>query len=300
LTYPGAFHHATNRGHNGEAILADALHKSMFLDLLREKVQRYRIRLLAFCLMDNHYHLVIQNTSGRMSDFFRNLNTQYAFYYRRVKGGKGYVFQSRYHSTLIQDESYLLTALLYTLQNPLRAGIVDNCLSYRWSSARFYFDDDGDPCLDHAFVRRLLGDKTAFLERLNGRLLPPMPLLRTALGPVLGANDFLPEAVNRFERRNTPGAVQHRRHDDFGFDPVEKVIWEFERRHSVTADNLDTHTLAGKRLRGELLVQLRDWAGMTFREISELLPFSDLQYKTLMPMYQRAKKLLNSKSAIKV
>jgi putative transposase len=100
LTYRG-FHHCMNRGHNGEAILAGNKTKQVFLDLLAEKVKKYRMRLFTYCLMDNHYHLVLQNASGRMSDFFRNLNTHFEFFYRKNMSGQGYVFQSRFQSTIM-------------------------------------------------------------------------------------------------------------------------------------------------------------------------------------------------------
>jgi putative transposase len=85
FTYRGAFHHCMNRGHGGEAILAGDERKRIFLDLLGEKAIKYHLRLFAYCLMDNHYHLVLQNASGRMSDFFRNLSTQYAFFSEKLR-----------------------------------------------------------------------------------------------------------------------------------------------------------------------------------------------------------------------
>ncbi len=78
FTYSGAFHHCMNRGIGGEAILAGDKNKTAFLDLMAEKVNHYRMRLFAYAIMDTHYHLILQNASGRMSEFFRNLNTQYA------------------------------------------------------------------------------------------------------------------------------------------------------------------------------------------------------------------------------
>jgi REP element-mobilizing transposase RayT len=69
-------------GVNNVKIFPDDRHKSMLVKLLAEYVRRYRMRLFTYCVMDNHYHLVLENTSGRLSDFFKGLNTGYAFYYR--------------------------------------------------------------------------------------------------------------------------------------------------------------------------------------------------------------------------
>lgn len=73
-----------------------------------------------------------------MSDFFKQLNGQFGTIYRKNQGGKGYVFQDRFKSMLIQDNSYLLMVIAYVLNNPVRARLVDNFIDYKWSSALFY------------------------------------------------------------------------------------------------------------------------------------------------------------------
>jgi len=71
--------------------------------------------------MDNHYHLVLDNSSGKMSEYFKRLNGQYGMYYRKITGGKGYVFQGRFNSTLIEKDAYLLHSIAYLLRNPVRS-----------------------------------------------------------------------------------------------------------------------------------------------------------------------------------
>lgn len=295
FSYPGAFHHCMNRGHNGEPILAGDELKKAFLDMLAEKVIKYRIRLFAYCLMDNHYHLVLQNASGRMSDFFRNLNTHYAFFYRRHKGGKGYVFQNRFHSTIIADDEYLKMAIIYVLQNPLRAGLAEDHHEYLWSSGRLYSEKKKPQWLDADYVLELFGGRKGLAGIMKSDSLGELPLLRTPLGPVLGEEDFLKRALEKFERRHEPDAVKKRRRDDYDFDPVEKVIREFEGEYKVKIDDLATGHYVGKRLRAELLVRLRDLAGMTYKEISEFDIFADLQYASLRQLYQNAHKDLYGK-----
>jgi len=74
LTFEGAYHHAMNRGINGEEIFAQNQNKFQFLDLLKESSNKFKIRIPAYCLMKNHYHLILENSSGKISDFFRYLN----------------------------------------------------------------------------------------------------------------------------------------------------------------------------------------------------------------------------------
>ena len=139
ITYPGAYHHVMNRGDDGNDIFAGNKKKSQFLDYLEGASSQMKIRIFAYCSIDNHYHLVLENSSGRMSDFLKLLNGQYGMYYRKMYGGKGYVFQSRFKSTIIEDDGYLIKSIEYLLQNPVRAGIVSFAENYIWSSIHYYF-----------------------------------------------------------------------------------------------------------------------------------------------------------------
>jgi REP element-mobilizing transposase RayT len=275
-----------NRGLHGEYIFPDDTHKAAFLELLAAKVRLYRIRLFAYCIMDNHYHLVLENNSGRMADFFRNLNTHYAFYYRKKNGGKGYVFQSRYVSTLIQNDAYLKLAIIYILQNPLRAGIVKNYCEYIWSSANHYFKKKHPEWLDARFVNGLFGSRMQLDEVASGELGKELPATKTVFGPVLGDENFLTKALEHYERRQEPDAVKKRRRDDFGFEPVEKIVQEFERSWGVKINEIDTGKIWGKKLRAELLANLRDATGLKYREIIEIPIFSDLHYLSLAHLYR--------------
>lgn len=284
-----------NRGINGEAILAGKKQKNDFLDLLADKVVTYRMRLFAYAIMDTHYHLVLENASGRMSDFFRNLNTHYASYYRMHKGGKGYVFQSRFVSTLIQDDAYLKQAIIYLLRNPVKAGITDFYRNYPWSSAAAYFTKEHPSWIDTGFVRGLFGSLENMTHAVGGPSHGKLPVLKTRLGPVLGDESFAEKALEKFERRTCQETVKKKRWDDFDYDPVEKVIQEFERARGVKIEDINVGTWQGKRLRAELLFRLRDLAGLKFREIIELPIFSDLQYLSMSRLYQNHKLKVSKK-----
>ena len=274
-----------NRGINGEAIFKADKHKTVFLDILADNVDKFRMRLFAYCIMDNHYHLVLENASGRMSDFFRNLNTQYAFYYRKQTGGKGYVFQNRYISTIIQDDAYLKQAIIYVLANPLHAGIIDNFRKYPWSSAKAYFQKAKLKWLDGEFVQELFGSQINLAGAIQMKGSDKLPLLKTRLGPVLGNESFVEKALERYERRLEPDGMKKKRRGDFYFEPVAKVIQEFERDKGIKIDDINIGKLNGKRLRTELLVLLHDLTGLKYREIIEISIFSDLHYLSMSRLY---------------
>jgi len=106
LTYPGAFHHVMNRGIRGEYIFPGDGDKQTFLEILSEKAKLLGVRLIGYCVMNHHYHVLLENRSGRMSALLKQVNGSYGIYYRRKHGGKGYVFQSRFRSTLIQGRHW--------------------------------------------------------------------------------------------------------------------------------------------------------------------------------------------------
>ena len=265
-------------------------YKTVFLDILADKVDKFRLRLFAYCIMDNHYHLVLENASGRMSDFFRNLNTQYAFYFRKQTGGKGYVFQSRYVSTIIQDDAYLKQAIIYVLANPLQAEIIDDFRKYPWSSAKTYFQKAKLKWLDSEFVQELFGSQNNLADAIQMEGSEKLSLLKTRLGPVLGDESFVEKALERYERRLEPDGMKKKRRDDFYFEPVAKVIQEFERDKGIKIDDINIGKLNGKRLRTELLVLLHDLTGLKYREIIEIPIFSDLHYLSMSRLYHNFSK----------
>jgi len=274
-----------NRGINGEAIFKADKHKTVFLDILADKVDKFRMRLFAYCIMDNHYHLVLENASGRMSDFMRNLNTQFAFYFRKQTGGKGYVFQNRFVSTIIQDDAYLKQAIVYVLQNPVQAGIVDNFRKYPWSSVKANFQKAKLKWLDGKFVQELFGSQNNLAGAIQLAGSEKLTLLKTRLGPVLGDESFVEKALERYERRLEPDGMKKKRRDDFYFEPVAKVIQEFERDKGIKIDDINIGKLHGKQLRTELLVLLHDLTGLKYREIIEIPIFSDLHYLSMSRLY---------------
>jgi putative transposase len=89
LTYPGAFHHVMNRGIRGEYIFPDDADKRIFLEFLAEKAKILGVHLIGYCVMNNHYHVLLENNSGRMSALLKVVNGSYGIYYRRKHGGQG-------------------------------------------------------------------------------------------------------------------------------------------------------------------------------------------------------------------
>lgn len=290
ITYPGAYHHAMNRGFEGRAIFSDNRNKTHFLDLLSNKSKKLKIKILAYCVMDSHYHLVIENSSGRMSDFFKQLNGEYGMYYRKIAGGKGYVFQDRYKSILIEKDSYLIDVIIYVLQNPLRAKIVKSAGKYNWSSMNEYFSSKESGIVDAELVSELFGSKEELFTLVESRRLEELPVRNTRRGHILGGREFEEKSVERFDRRENRQSGGMLREDDRYFEPIDKVIWEFERSKGIKIEDIKIDTHQGKRRRGDLLMLLKERAGLRYSQISEFDIFSDLRFDSLRGIYRNMRK----------
>ena len=292
LTFQNAFHHIMNRGINGENIFQNDDDKLYFIKLLKDKIKLFRIRLLAYCLLNNHYHISLQNTSNKLSDFMKQVNGEYGMYYRKVHGGKGYVFQNRYKSTLIQDNKYLIQVILYILLNPVKAKITGNAFRYNWSSINEYFKNNSETITDVKFIEELFQTPNVFcslLQENTNRILSPKI---TRFGNILGDEQFIKSAIKKYDRRKEIiNSTKKRILDNkFSFNKAEEIIRNFEFYIKIKINTLDINTLYGKQIRTLLLVELKEKAGLTYSQINEYPLFQSLKYSSLREIYRRAHK----------
>jgi len=134
IEFKGALYHITTSGNASQAIFLNEGDFADFLRILGSVVKRYHFLLHAFCLMDNHYHLLIETPEGNLSKGMRQLNGLYTQRFNRKHHRVGHLFQGRYKAILVDKDNYLLELSRYIVLNPVRAGIVKNPKDYRWSS----------------------------------------------------------------------------------------------------------------------------------------------------------------------
>jgi putative transposase len=132
---PG-IHHVTCRGNNKRSIYEDVDDRNRFLLMLGRVASRYGWKIHAYCLMQNHYHLVIEIDERGMSRGFCELHTGYARSYNKRHGRVNHLFGKRYWSARVEDDSGFLNTCRYVLRNPVRAGLVTEVARWRWSSYR--------------------------------------------------------------------------------------------------------------------------------------------------------------------
>ena len=134
LEFNGALYHITVRGNARQAIFLSRKDFTDFLSILSLTVKRYHFLLHAYCLMDNHYHLLLETPEGNLSKGMRQLNGLYAQHFNKKHQRVGHLLQGRYRSILVDKENYLLELSRYIVLNPVRAGMVEDPKDYRWSS----------------------------------------------------------------------------------------------------------------------------------------------------------------------
>lgn len=129
-------YHIVQRGNNKEKVFETREDKQLFLNILFLNRIRYGFFIHAYCIMNNHYHLLISDNGEDISRIMKNINYTYAKYFNHICNRTGHVFQERFFSEIIDTEAYLYTAINYIHNNPVRSGIVVDESLYEWSSCR--------------------------------------------------------------------------------------------------------------------------------------------------------------------
>jgi REP element-mobilizing transposase RayT len=130
----GALYHITSRGNRQENVYESDADREAFLSILSHVCDRYNWVCYAYCLMDNHYHLLIETPDANLSKGMRQLNGVYTQTFNRIHGRVGHIFQGRYKAILVDKDSYLLELSRYIVLNPVRAGMVHSPAEWPWSS----------------------------------------------------------------------------------------------------------------------------------------------------------------------
>jgi len=135
------YDHIMTQGINKEYIFNDKFQRDMILKIIKEKMQEEPFKVVAYCVMNNHLHLIIHADKHSLIDVMKKINITYAMSYNRKERRVGALFQERYKSENITDENYLFGAIRYVHNNPVQAGMVKSVQDYPWSSIAEYLED---------------------------------------------------------------------------------------------------------------------------------------------------------------
>lgn len=138
VEHEGAVYHILSRGNKAECIFQENADKEYFLQVLRQAAVKYGIEAYAYCIMGNHYHLLMGVPLGLLSKVMHMIQSSFGSYMTRERKWIGHVFAGRYKSLCVEKEEYLLELSRYIHLNPVRAGLVKSPGEYAWSSYRYY------------------------------------------------------------------------------------------------------------------------------------------------------------------
>jgi putative transposase len=207
LELSGALYHVTARGNERQAIFRDDEDREEYLARLARLREKFRFRLLAYCLMTNHLHLAVRRGPEPLSRIMANLQSTYAGWFNRRHGRVGHLFQGRYKAFVVQEDRYLHALLRYIHRNPVQARLVSSARDYRWSSDRSLRGGAGPGWLDVDHTLSLLGESRRsavrrYVELVDGAIARPPYDDREAISQVIVGDE--PFAVAQFQRTAEP------------------------------------------------------------------------------------------------
>ena len=145
IEFPGAFYHVTSRGNERKAVFRTSRDRERFLSYLESAHDRYGAVIHVYCLMENHYHLLLETPRGNLSQILHHINGAYTTYFNIKRGRSGHLFQGRFKGILIEKDAYGEELSRYIHLNPVRAGVVKDPLEYPWSSYPYYIGQKREP-----------------------------------------------------------------------------------------------------------------------------------------------------------
>lgn len=199
IEYPHAYYHVTARGNEQKDIFKNDRDRRKFLEYLESAVSRYRAVIHAWCLMRNHYHLLVETPAGNLSRVMQHINGAYTNYFNIKKKHVGHLFQGRYKAILVDADPYALELSRYIHLNPVRVGLVSNPANYRWSSFQEYTGKQpGATWLRRDFILGYFADgETQAAEKYRRFVEEAMekeqasPLNQSVASTILGSPEFV-------------------------------------------------------------------------------------------------------------
>jgi putative transposase len=258
----------TSRGDGREAIFRGDGDRLVFLEVLAGVWERFNWVIHAYCLMTNHYHLLIETPEGNLAKGMRELNGVYTQRFNRIHRRGGHVFQGRYKAILVQKETYLLELARYVVLNPVRAHMVASAGDYPWSSYRAMIGDVAPPdWLETRAILNLFGQAEGqaiasyrnFIAAGPGE---PSPWGKLKRQVFLGTDAFVASmqsrVPSRLDRREVPQARRR---------PVPRPLHEYAQAHADRNEAIKAAYASG----GYTMREIGEYYGLHLSRVSRIV-----------------------------
>ena len=293
IEYPGAWYHVMNRGRRRENIFASPKDYEMFIGILQEASEMWNLQVAAYCLMANHYHLLLNTPDGNISRCLRHINGVYTQRYNRRHRKDGQLFRGRYKAVLVDGDSYLLEVLRYIHTNPLKAGLVTHLDDFRWSSHKGYTSRAKKwDWLYKEFLLTLFSEKSRQAKKTYMEFVlqkEPEAIAKfyskKNLSSILGDDDFKEWIKEKFQdvrlHREIPES------NILAPDP-EKIMELVSRRFTIKKESLTKSRRGTENVPRDIAVYLvRRYSKETLAEIGRY--FNITNYSTVSSIIERVK-----------
>jgi REP element-mobilizing transposase RayT len=273
IEYPGAFYHVTSRGNERRDIYKSQKDREKFLSYLESAVVRYGAVIHGYCLMSNHYHLLLETPAGNLSRIMRHINGAYTTYFNVKRKRAGHLFQGRYKAILVEADEYAAELSRYIHLNPVRATMVARPDEHPWSSYRFYIGQSRAPeWLKTDFILDYFGEDNAtahkryraFVEDLLSREYES-PLQGVVASTVLGSPEFVAEVTE----------WDHGKHRDERNVPALKQLTQRPSLDDIVAKVATAGLNDEKLFRNLSIYCCQKYSGAKLKEIGERFGISD-------------------------
>jgi len=241
-------YHIMLRGNEKKYIFYDEEDKERFINILLEKKLVESFRIYAFCLMDNHLHLLINDDYNELATIMKRITVSYVQYFNRKYNRVGHLFHDRFKSEIIDSDRYLFAAIRYIHNNPVKAGMVDN-IDYKWSSYNYYINSSSNSGMQ-IDTDMIMG---MFSEDKNKAL------------------KYFVE-YSKQEAEDSFIDYEEQSVEDKEINSIDKALLyanEFLKKYHININALKMRE--NKKVREELVLQLKNKSSLSVRQIAETL-----------------------------
>ena len=284
VKYPYAIYHVISRGIRRDNIYREDDDKEKFLEKLKQTKEKYNIEVFCYCLMDNHYHLLIRTPLGNLTKTMHYLNASYTNWVKAKHDIVGPVFQGRYKSILIEDESYLLTLSSYIHLNPLRADMVDKLEDYKYNSFNEYIENLDYEIVDKDFILRKFENIEAYKDFIyewydeNGDIDKEEIY---GMNGLLGSKRFVEKIIKKIGEDEDKKNLEE--YSNVNINPIKKEDIEklMIKTFDIKKEKLYKKSY-GNDYRNMFIYLLKKYTGMKLIEIGELfnIRYTSVSMKT--------------------
>lgn len=275
IEFPGAFYHVTARGNERKSVFKSVKDREEFLSYLESASNRYGAVIHAYCLMDNHYHILIETPHGNLSKIMQHINSSYTTYFNIRHDRYGHLFQGRYKSILVEVDEYAKELSRYIHLNPVRARMVKTPEEYQWSSCIYYTDKKEAPAwLYRDFILGYFGERPSASQKNYKEFVHSLakedyssPFTNVIYSIILGSPKYAQEIKDTFLKEKSRDREL----------PVLKELVDIDRPDIDTISNIvDSVIQTEDRLAKQIkLYFCHRYSGLKLREIGKYFGVSE-------------------------